>query len=146
MWAQRKRITIRGSPPSSHLPRTFFYKAWNYSVAKTLQDQYQSNRLGNGKCPFQLDVAKWFHSYISIPEPTINVRKILPSTKTRNVVQNVASFLGVTIHMQTPPPIFKRNVKAFSLSAIVDVRRRHEMIFLISRKLLELVTSKFITM
>ena len=44
---------------------------------------------------------------------------------------------------------FKRNAKAFSLNAIVDVRRRrlrrrHEMIFLISWKLLELATSKFI--
>ena len=25
--------------------------------------------------------------------------------------------------------IFKRNAKAFSLNAVVDVRRRHEMIF-----------------
>ena len=40
------------------------------------------------------------------------------------------------------------NISAFSLNAIVDVRlsRRHqEMIFLISRKLLELATSKFTT-
>ena len=42
----------------------------------------------------------------------------------------------------------KQNAKAFSLDAIVDVcrqRRRHEIIFLISRKLLEIATSKFIT-
>ena len=46
--------------------------------------------------------------------------------------------------------IFKRNAKAFSLTAIVDVRRRlrrrHEMIFLIYRKLFELATSKFTAM
>ena len=37
--------------------------------------------------------------------------------------------------------------KTFSLTAIVDfrLRRRHEMIFFISRKLLELATSKFTT-
>ena len=32
-----------------------FHKAWNYCIAKALQDQYQSNRLGNAMCPFQLD-------------------------------------------------------------------------------------------
>ena len=46
--------------------------------------------------------------------------------------------------------LFKRTANAFSLNAIVDVRRRrrrrHEMIFFISRKLLELATSKFTTM
>ena len=36
--------------------------------------------------------------------------------------------------------------KAFSLNAVVDVRRRHEMCFFeISRKLLELATSNFNT-
>ena len=42
--------------------------------------------------------------------------------------------------------IFKRNANAFSLIAIVHVRlllRRHEMIVLISQKLLKLATSKF---
>ena len=43
--------------------------------------------------------------------------------------------------------LVNRNTEAFSLNAIVDVRlrRRHEMVFLISRKLLELATSKFTT-
>ena len=41
---------------------------------------------------------------------------------------------------------FKAKRKSVSLNAIVDVRRRHhEMIFFISRKLLELATSKFTT-
>ena len=40
--------------------------------------------------------------------------------------------------------VFKRNANAFSLNAIVNVRRRHhEMVFLISQKLLKLATSKF---
>ena len=39
--------------------------------------------------------------------------------------------------------VVKRNAKALSLNAIVDVcRRRHEMIFLISRKLLQTTSSK----
>ena len=46
--------------------------------------------------------------------------------------------------------VFKRNVNAFSLNAIVDVRlrrrRRHEMIFVgRSPKLFKLATSKFNT-
>ena len=39
--------------------------------------------------------------------------------------------------------IFKRNVNAFLLNANVDPPAQHEMIFFISRKLLELATSKF---
>ena len=42
--------------------------------------------------------------------------------------------------------LFKQSAIAFSLNAIVDVRRRrHEMIFLIYRKLFELASSKFTT-
>ena len=55
---------------------------------------------------------------------------------------NEQQFMRVTV--------YKRNADAFSLNAMVEVRLRrllhsHEMIFLISRKLLELATSKFTT-
>ena len=40
--------------------------------------------------------------------------------------------------------VIKRNANAFSLNAIIDVCRSHEMVFLISRKLRQLAkTSKF---
>ena len=56
-------VSEKETPKNSGGGVTYFvYKARNYSVAKALQDQNQSNRLNNVMCPFQLDGVERFHS------------------------------------------------------------------------------------
>ena len=53
----------RSPSPFLSSPNFFFYKAWNYFVAKALQDQCKSIRAGNVICPFHIDGDEWLHSY-----------------------------------------------------------------------------------
>ena len=67
--SQRKKAPPRPTPQkrtkedSLRVPELFFYNARNYSVAKALQNQYQSNRQGNVMCLFQLAGDEWLYSY-----------------------------------------------------------------------------------
>ena len=102
--------------PPSCLPRTFFYKAWNYSAAKALQDQHQLNRPGNltetnSFIPAILvNMYFWDMSLQSTQTTSINVRKISPSIKAQNAaiskeINNFAKFRESQLPSERPPPI-----------------------------------------